>query len=175
MNGYVNESSSKDDSKSLLEQCCVLEKRYYEELDVAEKLMYSDESAGLRYMRSVMDKYSALFDKITSSYLKEKLLGPIETKVDLPALVNSDGTVSIDDELLDYVLNNSDYLRRQSHAGRHVIEDFDRDAYCLICDCKIKGLGLMDTIDAGVNAVCFKCIDKEHHYIGGGIYFTNFV
>ena len=175
MNGYVNESANNVDSKSLLEQCRILEKQYYEELDIADEIMCSDERAGIKHMRSVMDKYSALFDKVTDGYLKEKLIGPIETKVDLPALINSDGTIFIDDELLNYVLNNSDYLRRQSHDGRHVIEDFDRDAYCLICNCKIKGLGLMDTIDAGVNAVCFKCIDKEHHYIGGGIYFTNFV
>lgn len=179
MNGYSADSQNdivSGESQSLLQQCLNLEKLFYAELESAEaRVNPCSEDIGLKALNSVMLKYSVLFDKIANSYLKEEPIKPLGSIVELPAVERPDGTIAIDDELLNYVLDNTDQLRRRQMDGRYIIEDFERDAYCLICDKRIKGLGLMDTVDAGVNAVCFNCIDKKHHYIGGGIYFTNFI
>lgn len=171
---YVTDEQSVNESKdsnlaNLTQQCRELELQFYHELAEAEA------KDDMKAVYNVLRRYNMRFDKIANSFLKEEPIQFIELEAKLPTIELPDGAINLDDELLDYVLYNTDELRKTQLNGVPLIRDFEHDAFCLICDRKINGLGLMDTLDAGVNAVCFNCIDKEHHYLGGGLYFTNFI
>ena len=150
---------------SIMERALKLQEKFCEAIDS----LPTDVSS--KRLSEEIDFYGRAFDELTNELIGSKTLRPIITELLEFREEHVDASqVCIDDNLLNYVEENTDTLMRkemikQCHAT---------GVECLICEKPIIGLGLMDWVDCGTNAVCFKCIDKKQHYIGGGIYFTKF-
>lgn len=150
---------------SIMERALKIQEKFCEALEKLPKDVSS------RKLCDEIDFYGRAFDELTSELLGMNTVKPILTELmEFRDEKVNDTQVYIDDSLLDYVQENTDTLIRkdmikQCHAS---------GVECLICEKPIIGIGLMDWADCGTNAVCFKCIDKKEHYIGGGIYFTKF-
>lgn len=149
-------------SKQRLQDLCdSIAKEYY------TSLCSLDEKADdfSKQFIEIQEYYGAELDNIASAILGEP---PVES-INMYITYEDEITEDVDYSLHQYVLDNTDMLIR-----RGLVKTFDRPVYCLLCDRLIKGIGLMDFVDCGTNAVCSDCIDYEHHYIGGGSYFTKF-
>ena len=156
---------------SILEQVARIQEEYY------AKICNSD--GKVKTICGIQDQYTTFFDKVATLLTNIDTIkdgSTIENEIDnayfemiLGSSMSTDYQLQITKPLLDNIICNEEYLDTTGYLKR-----FERPVHCIICDKLIKGIGIMDFVDAGTNAVCFNSIDTKHHYIGSGMYFTKF-
>lgn len=148
------------DMKIIAQQCAQIESRFLSELEANKN--------DTNKIIEITDYYHFLLESVTSSLLEEEPISDFLRQLVIDVEVEEENPIQVTDDIKDFIIKNASQV-----LERKIAKTIKTPTTCLLCDKLIKGFGLLDTVDAGLNAVCFDCMN-EHHYIGGGTYVTYF-